>query len=124
MSYLGTYQPLSDTWVYTCAGCGREFRVSDPFTSLNDLGSCSAEWDQTLRERSRADRPAERAACLKRGTTGASRNRWEVVVAQWGIALHRVRQSLTHQDRAGVTSVCEKSSPLKSIGSLFTFARA
>ena len=31
---------------------------------------------------------------------------------------------LTHQDRAGVTSVWEKSSPLNSIGSLFTFASA
>ena len=57
MSYLGTYQSCSDTWVYTCTGCGQEFQVSDPFTPLDGLGWCSAECDKTeLRKASHADR--------------------------------------------------------------------
>jgi hypothetical protein len=50
MSYLGTYQSCSDTWVYTCTGCGQEFQVSDPFTPLDGLGWCSAECDKTIEE--------------------------------------------------------------------------
>jgi len=46
MSYLVEYQLSSDTRVYTCAGCGQEFRVSEPFSPLDDLGCCSAECDQ------------------------------------------------------------------------------
>ena len=56
MSYLGTYQSWSDTWVYTCAECGQEFRVSDPFSPLDGLGGCSAECDRKIEEESHADR--------------------------------------------------------------------
>ena len=37
MSYLGTYQPWSDTWVYTFVECGQELQVSAPFTPLDGL---------------------------------------------------------------------------------------
>ena len=46
MSHLGTSQPWPDTWVSTCAGCRQEFQVSDLFSPLDGLGSCSAECDR------------------------------------------------------------------------------
>jgi hypothetical protein len=46
MSHLGEYQAWSDSWVYTCAGCGQDFQMSDPFSLLDGRGCCSAKCDR------------------------------------------------------------------------------
>jgi hypothetical protein len=44
MSY-GCYDSSTDTWVFTCAGCGQEFQASDFTSPLDGLDCCSAECD-------------------------------------------------------------------------------
>jgi hypothetical protein len=51
MSYRGEYQEWSDTWLYICAGRGREFRASDSDSPLDGLGCCSAECDLIVEAR-------------------------------------------------------------------------
>jgi hypothetical protein len=47
MSY-GHYNPSSDTWTFTCAGCGKEFQESDCISPLDGLDCCSAECDESV----------------------------------------------------------------------------
>ena len=70
MSYLGEYQPWTDTWIYTCAGCGREFQVPDSISPLDGLGCCSAECDAIVEvefERRLAADPERRAQLEREG---------------------------------------------------------
>ena len=47
MSY-GHYNSSSDTWTFTCAGCGQEFQASDSISPLDGLDCCSVECDQVV----------------------------------------------------------------------------
>lgn len=58
MSSYGHYEPWTDTWVFSCAGCGEEFRVSDFNSPLDGLSCCSAECDQEV-EREVLSRPRQ-----------------------------------------------------------------
>ena len=44
----GRYQHWNDTWLYTCAGCGKEFEETDCISPLDGLDCCSAECDQVV----------------------------------------------------------------------------
>jgi DNA-directed RNA polymerase subunit RPC12/RpoP len=51
MNYVCDYQSSTDIYIYMCAGCGREFEVSDSISPLDGLGYCSAECDLIVEAR-------------------------------------------------------------------------
>lgn len=50
MSY-GHFNASTDTWTFTCAGCGKDFLATDSIAPLDGLDCCSAECDQIVESR-------------------------------------------------------------------------
>jgi hypothetical protein len=47
----GHYSASRDSWLWTCAGCGKEIETNDFICPLDGLDCCSAECDQLVEER-------------------------------------------------------------------------
>jgi hypothetical protein len=73
---FGRYQPWKDNYVFSCAGCGKEFEAPDCISSpLDGLDCCSIECDRIVEARPRPICKACDCAIDEDGTCGC--NPWD-----------------------------------------------
>jgi hypothetical protein len=42
------YKPWTDTYVFTCLGCGKNIETNSEYSPLDNLGCCSVECDRKV----------------------------------------------------------------------------